>query len=543
MSDLRANPVVKTIVVILFVLAAAFMVYAALGAVFMDSLGGYAEGITSYDQTEQAQWYSDFYDGASPAYSFQRDAFALCYPLRNFLPIAAAVSAVLALAFFLFLLFAAGHRRGREEIMAGPLEKIPLDLFAVAVVGIIILLGFFFTEFVIGLSFRMAMMLVVPVSLALVLLVLSWFLSLAIRVKQGKWWKNTLVYMTIYLCFRLCRWFWRSLLRILSALPLVWQMLLFFSAFTLVNTLWLLSHSYFLWLLFTAVVCFFLCAIMLQMTKLRQAAKDLAGGKENTTVDMRCLWGPFRKHGEDLNRVSAGISRAVDARMKSERMKAELIANVSHDIKTPLTSIINYVDLLKKEDLSNETAKGYLDVLDRQSARLKKLTEDVIEASKAATGNLIVDAAPTNVAELLHQVVAEYGERFAAAKITPVVTLPERELMIMADGRLLWRVFDNLLSNICKYSLPETRAYISVEEKEGRTEIVLKNISRALLNTDVDELIERFVQGDTARSSEGSGLGLSIAQSLTQLQKGQFFIRVDGDLFKVIVSFARFIGQ
>ena len=218
-------------------------------------------------------------------------------------------------------------------------------------------------------------------------------------------------------------------------------------------------------------------------------------------------------------------------------MRTELITNVSHDIKTPLTSIINYVDLIKKEKPENEKVKEYLDVLDRQSVRLKKLIEDLVEASKASTGNLTVYLTECEAGVLLSQTVGEFDERLRDAGLTPILNMPETPVKIMADGRRLWRVFENLMSNVCKYSLCGTRAYMELYEKDGKAFIVFKNISKCELNISGDELVERFVRGDTSRNTEGSGLGLSIAKSLTELQKGEMRIEVDGDLFKVTLIF------
>ena len=239
----------------------------------------------------------------------------------------------------------------------------------------------------------------------------------------------------------------------------------------------------------------------------------------------------FKKHAENLNSISVGMAHAVDEKIKSERLKAELITNVSHDIKTPLTSIINYVDLLKKEDLHNETAEGYIKVLDRQSGRLKKVDGGSCGGLKASTGNIAVNSQRTNVVELLNQSAGEYEERFEAAKLTPVITASAPDIPILADGRLLWRVFDNLLNNIIKYSQEGTRVYMNITEKNNLVTVAFKNISRDSLNISTDELMERFIRGDSARTSEGSGLGLSIARSLTELQGGRFDLLVDGDLF------------
>jgi len=227
----------------------------------------------------------------------------------------------------------------------------------------------------------------------------------------------------------------------------------------------------------------------------------------------------------------------VEARLQSERLKTELITNVSHDIKTPLTSIVNYVDLLSKTDITDPTALEYVAVLERQAQRLRKLTEDLVEASKAATGNISVHLAPTDLNVLLSQVCGEYEQRLAEKNLQTVFTPAAGSPHILSDGQLLWRVLDNLMGNVCKYAMPGTRVYITAEEEDGRAGLSIKNISLYPITVTGQELTERFVRGDSSRSTEGSGLGLSIAASLTELQQGTFAIHVDGDLFKAQLTF------
>lgn len=234
------------------------------------------------------------------------------------------------------------------------------------------------------------------------------------------------------------------------------------------------------------------------------------------------------------------MSKAVDARMKSERLKTELITNVSHDIKTPLTSIINYVDLLSKEELHNDKAAEYLEVLDRQSSKLKKLIEDLMEASKASSGNLAVDSQPLEVGVFVTQTVGEFEEKFSIAGLELIVSKPEEPVYIMADGRHIWRVVDNLMNNICKYAQKDSRVYVNLEATDKRVCITFRNISKYPLNISGEELMERFVRGDKSRNTEGHGLGLSIAQSLMKLINGDMNIVVDGDLFKVVLTFDRY---
>ena len=254
-------------------------------------------------------------------------------------------------------------------------------------------------------------------------------------------------------------------------------------------------------------------------------------------MDVKRLVWDFKDHAGDLNNIRAGLSRAVDARMKSERLKTELITNVSHDIKTPLTSIVSYVDLLSREELENDKAREYVEVLQRQSARLKKLIDDLMEASKASTGNLPVEKTRCELGVLLEQAAGEYAERLEAAGLTLVTEKPSEPVAVLADGRHLWRIFDNLMNNICKYAQSGTRVYLTLAREGEKAVVTFRNISREQLGVDGQELTERFVRGDSARSTEGSGLGLAIAQSLAELQGAALAVTVDGDLFKVTLRF------
>lgn len=267
------------------------------------------------------------------------------------------------------------------------------------------------------------------------------------------------------------------------------------------------------------------------------AAQEIADGDLSHKVDLNKLHLQWRSIGESLNQIGDSLSVAVEDRMKSERMKTELITNVSHDIKTPLTTIVNYIDLLKNGQLDESVRTEYLAILENQSAKLKKLTEDVIEASKAASGALTVCLEPIDAVELLEQFFAEYESRFSEALVTPVFSPPAEDFCLMADSVLLGRVLDNLFSNAVKYTQPDTRFYVDVSGREQETVLSFKNISREPLNISADELMERFVRGDRSRHTEGSGLGLSIARSLTELMGGQLELILDGDLFKVDLHF------
>lgn len=297
-----------------------------------------------------------------------------------------------------------------------------------------------------------------------------------------------------------------------------------------------------LWILEKAVLTPVILYVGLVCTKLQQGGRALAEGNLNYHVNTAKMVGNLKEHGENLNRISDGISNAVEERMKSEHLKTELITNVSHDLKTPLTSIINYADLIGEEETDNEKITEYAKVLLRQSRRLKKLLEDLVEASKATTGNMEVNLQPCEIGVLLSQAVGEYQQRFAEKNLELLITQPEESMKILGDGRHLWRVLDNLLNNIYKYAQDNSRVYITVEPRDAQVILVFRNMSKYALNITADELKERFVRGDRSRHMDGNGLGLSIAGSLVDLQKGTMEIVTDGDLFKVVLTFDRIEG-
>lgn len=286
--------------------------------------------------------------------------------------------------------------------------------------------------------------------------------------------------------------------------------------------------------------CLFLfgfCSLAGELEVLRKGSSEFASGNLKYRIKAKSALPLTFEIAQNLNRMSEGMQHAIDQQIKSERMKSELITNVSHDIKTPLTSIINYVDLLKKEGIANGAAKEYLDILDQKSMRLKSLTEDLVEASKASTGNLTVALNRIDAKELLNQALGEMAERFRTRDLEVIVKLPQDEVIVMADGRHMWRVIENMLSNACKYAMEATRVYVDLYTQEGSACVAVKNISGQRLNITEDELLQRFVRGDSSRNTEGSGLGLSIAKSLAELQGGAFRIHIDGDLFKAVAEF------
>ncbi len=459
---------------------------------------------------------------------------------RHALIAVAAVSFAVCLALFVFLLCAAGHKDGVPGIHLNWVDRIPLDLYlvlAVAAGGCIFAAGIELTNA----SIAIAVFVVAVLLVFAVLLIMSVFMTLATRFKSGAFWKNTIIFYILRFLARTLRAIGTGISYCAVHLPLYWQAGLIFVGISLAELFVLAAFSrsavVVIWVIAKLAEAPLLVLLAVSLQKLKSGGEALAAGNLNASVDLNHMYGVLKHHGENLNSIAQGMQKAVQQQLKSERFRTDLITNVSHDIKTPLTSIVNYVDLLKKEDVQPEKAKEYIAVLDRQSARLKKLTEDLVEASKASSGTLPVHLEAVDVNVLLSQVSGEYQSRFELCRLEPIVKLAPESPQILADGKLLWRVFDNLLSNICKYAMPGTRVYFTSEVLDSRVQISFKNISNYPLDITADELMERFVRGDSSRSTEGSGLGLSIAQSLTGLQKGSFDLVVDGDLFKANIFF------
>ena len=465
--------------------------------------------------------------------------------MAEFAPNAAVVVTVCALAELLFLVFlarAAGRRAGREEAVAGWQEKIPFDLYAAVVLGgsaMLVAAAASGTEDTFQGFEPIMIAAVLACCAAAYALFLAFWMTLCVRVKLGRWWENTVCCWLLRLCRRILRWCWRVLCRAWGALagfvrgiPLVWRTAVGCCVIGVLLFALESNHADGLLLMLIALLSVAACLLSMQLRRLQKGGEALAAGDLTSQVDTSHMYFDLKRHGENLNAISRGMSIAVEQRLKSERLKTELITNVSHDIKTPLTSIVNYVDLLQREH-TPEQEREYLAVLDRQAHKLKKLTVDLVEMSKASTGNIPCHIARRSVRELIDQTVGEYAEKLSAARLEPVVTLPDEELYCLCDGALMWRVLDNLLSNACKYACAGTRLYVAARREGETVAFSFKNISRDALNVDPDELMERFVRGDSSRTTEGSGLGLNIAKSLVELQKGTFSIAIDGDLFKV----------
>lgn len=463
----------------------------------------------------------------APSYSYLLDMWLTEHTgLTIFLT---ALFALLALFFFCFLMASAGHWAGHEGIHLTWLGNIPADVW------LIVLLCTFFIGWEAfywwGRVFFCA---------ALVPLVLLFLCAFAAQCKAGTVLRSALIARIARFLWRIVRSLFLGLRRIARNLPLLWKTALVMAGVFFLEMLFVLAGYGSvdgIFVIMKAVELLAALYIALNLRTLQKGGEKLARGDFSSPIDTKYLIGDFKRYGQELNDVQSGLEQAVQEQMKAEHLKTELITNVSHDIKTPLTSIVNYVDLLKKEDIPSPEAREYIAVLDRQSHRLKKLTEDLVEASKASSGVLNVDLQPTDVNVLFSQIEGEYQERLAACQLTLVTQPPAPGTVIRADSRLLSRVMDNLVSNICKYALPGTRVYVVSTLSRDAVTISFKNVSRDELNISPDELMERFVRGDASRHTEGSGLGLSIARSLVQLQGGRFDLAIDADLFRADITF------
>ena len=471
-------------------------------------------------------------------YAFAARAVHILYAMRYIVYIIMALAFVLGLLSFVTLMSVSGRRAGTNEICPGPLYALPADLL----LFILGMMGAIAIGIPAGMMTDSAVVNGVFLSAGVVFagnLFLGFCMSVAVRIKKKTLWKNTVIYWCLHLLKCICAGICHALL----ALPVIWKVVLGAGLVSFLEFWGMMAFSYdvgnqvLFWFLEKMVLLPVIFYGAWMIKKLQKGAAAMAEGELGSKIDTRGMRGEFKKQGEDLNSIFSGMSLAVEKQLKSERMKTELITNVSHDIKTPLTSIINYADLIGKEPCENEKITEYAEVLVRQSVRLKRLIEDLVEASKAATGNLDVNLVPCDAAIFLTQAGGEYEEKLQSANLTLVTSQPDTEIRIMADGRRMWRVFDNLMNNICKYAQPGTRVYLSLERIRNSAVIIFRNTSREALNISEEGLMERFVRGDASRTTEGNGLGLSIARSLTELQGGKLTIKIDGDLFKAMLTF------
>lgn len=464
----------------------------------------------------------------------------IVYTLRYAVYFIGIISVILFIMTFCFLCASAGRRKD-GSLQLNRFDRIPFDI-VVLINFILTFILFDITETNHGYAYY------VLLAVSAVILYFSYFsafLSMVTRIKKKTIIKNNVIYIVLAFIYKRIKKLFSFLWYIIKNLTIVKKTVLGLAAVVaavfLAGIMGMGFYSSglfaFLLLIIIALMMIFAVYISICLQKIKMGGELMSQGNFETKIDSEKMLPDFVEFCGYLNNINSTVQNAVDEKTRSERLKTELITNVSHDIKTPLTSIINYVDLIKKENVENEKVTEYISVLDRQSARLKKLIEDLVEASKASTGNLSVELTKCEPAVLLTQTLGEFDEKLKNAGLTPVLTCPENPLYIMADGRHLWRVFENLTANICKYSLSGTRVYLEIYENRGSVCVTFKNISKNELNITGEELTERFVRGDSSRNTEGSGLGLSIAKNLTELQGGKLNIDIDGDLFKATVIF------
>lgn len=452
------------------------------------------------------------------------------------------ISIIIGSIELIYLIYSLGYVKNKEEIYLSWLDKIPLE---------ILFFGYFLLFFVeaallaiclsvISVDVNLCVMLIMLVGYFSVLSALYGAGTLLKRIKVHTFFKNSVTY-------RILKWLVQKYKNVKNTISsnknLGGKIALYFIGIVTVSILIGLIFKEFGILLDIVFWIWCYYKIMKEVDKFKQihdATEKIYKGDTDIKLDESLYTGVLKELAIYINDIAGGFSNAIKESLKSERLKTELITNVSHDIKTPLTSIINYVDLLKQENIQNEKAKEYIEVLDNKSQRLKKLIEDLVEASKASSENIKINKEVLNVKELLNQVTGEFEDKFNSRCLNIISKLPEETVYIKADSRYLYRVLENTYSNVAKYAEENTRVYIDcILEEKNTVAIYVKNISKDELNISADELMQRFVRGDKSRNTEGSGLGLSIAKSLTELQDGTFNIYLDGDLFKVAIKFKR----
>ena len=455
--------------------------------------------------------------------------------VKPFIPILSITFLIIALVCFVIFIKAAGHNGKSEEIMAGPIEKMPIET--------VLLAGGILEFFFIVLSHmivRVAQSEIWPyvfglcMFLTLLMVVFLIFCStLAVNIKLHRLRENSII---LGLLMKID---WKKRIWIVYvAVPMILFMITLFlyRIFNAGSDEKVLA-AFLGVFMDKAVLAVFIFWGIRSYSKIKDAAEKLAKGDTTARADVAGMPQFFEDTGNAINEIQSGFEIALAEQTKSERMRTELITNVSHDIKTPITSIINYVDLLGKENIESEKVNEYLEVLNRQSLRLKKLVEDIIEAAKITTGNINLNMEEVDAKVLLDQSIGEFAERLKEKQIEVVVSSSEEKMMLLADNRYLWRVFDNIMSNIVKYAKADTRAYVDLKKEDDKLRFIFRNTSREQLNITPDELMERFVRGDKSRYTDGNGLGLSIASSLTKAMGGSMNLTIDGDFFKVILEF------
>lgn len=467
------------------------------------------------------------------AYGIRQAVYEYMLKNRN-QPIHRIIISTLGLvAIAVYLFWAIGHKEGTEEIDLNSIDKIPYEIVAMSC---LIIISIFLSVLVsIGEAINY-MILFVEIICYFVCYAACAIMGVTTikRIKAKQFWRS-------FLTYKIIQWCWDKTKKLLDTMKqkatgskkIFWYYIFFLVISVLIMSLFRGGIAILLLGAFWIGSYYQIKKYGIEQDKIKNALKNIYEGKTDIRLNEEELTGVLKEMAIYVNDIAGGFRNAIQENLKSERLKTELITNVSHDIKTPLTSIINYVDLLKKEEIPNEKIKEYIEILNQKSQRLKKLTEDLVEASKVSSGNVKLEIEEIDIKELLNQTIGEFKDKFENKKLKIEMRMPESPSKIKADNRYMYRVIENLFSNITKYALDGSRVYIDIKENNQLISICIKNISKDKLNISSDELMQRFVRGDKSRYTEGSGLGLSIAKSLTQLQGGKFNITIDGDLFRV----------
>lgn len=493
-------------------------------------------------------------EAAGDIFSAEQSRYLYAQSVCGMLLVIGIAGAFGVLLFGFYLLASAGHAKDVEGVRLTGFDKCYTEIAAtVCFVMLASLMGLDISIIADGLNGYYSMGSIIAAGCLTVLSYLAGIFSMATlvrRIKAATLWKNSVLRNGSRWIIRTGRKIWKGChiiyeeRDITARVIIAYIMVLAATVITgilIMISLWSGSIIVLFFLLLFAGIhagtLYMLLRERMDYKRIIEGVERMADGDLNYKIDEMGLQTDNKRMAVAANRVGDGLAEAVEKSIKDERMKTDLITNVSHDIKTPLTSIINYVDLLKREKIEDEKICSYIDVLDSKSQRLKTLTDDLVEASKLSSGNIILTMQDIDLVELVNQANGEFMEKFALKNLTIIPTLPENPVIIEADGRRLWRVLENLYNNVAKYAMENTRVYVTVVPEADRVSFVMKNISASPLNINADELTERFIRGDVSRSTEGSGLGLSIAQSLTELMKGNFEIYLDGDLFRATVTF------
>lgn len=508
----------------------------------------YRKGDSESFKQETKEWkdydiYS-FYDeeeaNIASNFLFHKEIYDFMLQHRT-LPIYSTVLSLLLLLIIAFYLFwSIGHKKGAEEISLNTWDKIPYEIISIICFNVVFLAITFLINTVSSSLYYVMIFLYIITYIIGYIGCAIWGITTIKRIKAKTFWKSFLTYKIIYwLSHKIKKYTNEISQKTPTSKKVFWS----YWGFIVINLIIVgLSVivgggiSVLVLLLFWIVRYYAIRKYVRQQDEIKEALEKIYQGNNDVYLDTSELEGILKEMAVYINDIAGGFSNAIEESLKSERLKTELITNVSHDIKTPLTSIINYVDLLKKEDLQDEKVKEYVKILDMKSQRLKKLTEDLVEASKVSSGNVKLNIEEINLKELINQSIGEFKDRFEEKSLQIESNIPEEEIKIKADNRYLYRVIENLFSNVTKYALEHSRVYIDMKKERNKIIISIKNISKDKLNISSEELMQRFVRGDKSRYTEGSGLGLSIAQSLTELQGGKFNIYIDGDLFKVVME-------